>query len=305
MKVLVTGGAGFIGSHVAELLAGEGVETVVVDNFSSGRPEHVPAGVRHYQADIVSTRLRDIFAVEKPQSVIHQAAQVDVQKSLADPFTDAVQNLLGTLNVLTCCRDFGVHKFIYASSCAVYGETADTSISENHPARPFSFYGLAKYTGEQYVRLFHKMYGLPYVILRYANVYGPRQGIRGEGAVIPAFITRLLAGKRPVIYGSGAQTRDFVYAKDVARANLLALRLADSTAFNIGTNQKTSILALYRMITHALSSPLPPLYQPMKKGDLLFSCLQNEKAKALLGWQPHVGLEEGLEHTIRYYRQRK
>lgn len=305
MKVMVTGGAGFIGSHIVDVLVSMGIETIVVDNFSAGRLDHLPEGVKYYNADIVSIKIREMFAVEKPEMVIHQAAQVDVQKSVVDPFGDAMQNLLGTINVLTCCRDYGVKKIIYASSCAVYGETPDISITEAHPIQPSSFYGLSKYNGEQYVRLFQQMYGLPYTILRYANVYGPRQNSNGEGAVIPVFITKLLAGEPPVIYGEGVQTRDFVFVKDVARANILALERADNATVNIGTNRKTSINKLYQMIANALSSPLLPVHQPMKKGDLLFSCLQCDHATEVLAWQPGIGLEEGLGYTIRFYKERR
>jgi len=304
MKVIITGGAGFIGSHVTDVLISKGIEPVVIDNLSTGRPDHLPEGIRIYQADTVSLKMREIFAAEKPDAVIHLAAQIVVAKSLADPFGDAVQNVLGTINVLTCCRDYDVPKIIYASSSAVYGEIADGSIDETHPIRPTSFYGLSKYQGEQYVRMFHRMFGLRYTILRYANVYGPRQKSGGEGAVIPVFITKLLAGEPPVIYGSGEQTRDFVFVHDVARANWLALQRGDNTTVNIGTNIPTSIQHLYQMITHALSSLERPVYQSKKKGDLLFSCLRNEKAKHVLGWQPSVSLAEGLKQTIRYYQQR-
>ncbi|TQK73475.1 UDP-glucose 4-epimerase [Brevibacillus sp. AG162] len=305
MKVMVTGGAGFIGSHIVDFLVSMGIETIVVDNFSTGRLDHLPKVIQYYNADIVSQELKEIFAMEQPEKVIHQAAQVDVQKSVVNPYDDAVQNLLGTINVLTCCRDYGVQKIIFASSCAVYGETPDMAITEAHPIRPSSFYGLSKYNGEQYVRLYQDMYGLPYTILRYANVYGPRQNSGGEGAVIPIFITKLLAGVSPVIYGRGVQTRDFVFVKDVAHANYLALQGADNTTVNIGTNIKTSISELYKMVAHALSSPLLPVHQPMKKGDLLFSCLQCEKAKEVLAWQPSVSLEEGLAYTIGFYKERR
>ena len=234
MKVLVTGGAGFIGSHIVDMLIEDGHEVIIIDNLSTGKKEFINKKATFYLLDINSPQLEQIFSKEKPEYVIHQAAQVDVALSIQDPVCDADSNILGTIRLLECCKKFKIRKIIYASSCAVYGETNDCSIHENFIVQPLSFYGASRYTSELYIQLNHKFSGTPYTILRYANVYGPRQTPKGEGGVIAIFMQKALKGEQPVIFGDGEQTRDFVYVKDVASANLSALKNGTNEIINIG-----------------------------------------------------------------------
>ncbi|MEH7384981.1 NAD-dependent epimerase/dehydratase family protein [Bacillus sp. JJ1521] len=302
MKVLVTGGAGFIGSHIVDLLVELGYEVIVVDNLSSGNSTFLPPNITFYKADIQSSILNEIFMKEKPAYVIHQAAQVDVSRSILDPSEDAENNVLGTVRLLSCCIKHNVQKIIYASSCAVYGETDDCSITESFPIKPLSFYGLSKYTPEVYIKLFHDLYGLPYTILRYANIYGPRQSPKGEGGVVSIFLKKLISKEAPAIFGNGEQTRDFVYVKDVAMANMLSLHKGENEILNISRNEKTSINQLYHMITSiVVSNPPSPFYQAPRKGDILYSKLDNAKAKRILGWEPKYNLMKGLQESYEYY----
>jgi UDP-glucose 4-epimerase len=244
-----------------------------------------------------------IITDEKPACIIHLAAQIDVSKSILDPLGDAEQNIMASLRLLSLCRKYGVRKFIYSSSCAVYGETEDCGITEDFPIRPISIYGVSKYVPEMYIRLFHELFGLSYTILRYANVYGPRQTPKGEGGVVPIFAQTLLHGKTTSIYGDGEQTRDFVYVKDVARANVLALHHGDQMTLNIGTNTKTSINELYGLISSLLSVNEKPVYLPGKKEDIRYSRLDHSNAEKWLGWKPVFPLLQGLTETLSYNAQ--
>ncbi|RLL46920.1 NAD-dependent epimerase/dehydratase family protein [Oceanobacillus piezotolerans] len=305
MKILITGAAGFIGSHIVdELLTDNNYKLVVVDNLSTGN-NNIPTNTTFYHADITNHQeVENIFKKELPDFVIHQAGQVDVTTSILNPLHDASINILGTISLLTNSQKYSVNKFIYASSCAVYGETKNTNILEDTKASPLSFYGISKYTPEQYIALYNKIYGLPYTILRYANVYGPRQTIKAEGGVVAIFIDHLLNGKSPQIFGDGMQTRDFVYVKDVAKANHLALFKGGNQVINIGSNNQISINTLYSMICDLTSSSNSPIYKPKRDGDIRYSQLDNTKAKQMLGWNPEYTLEEGLKETIKYYKSR-
>ena len=300
MKVLVTGGAGFIGSHIVELLLGEGYEVVVIDNFLTGRKEYVPPTIKLYKMNITSPQIEKIFAKERPDFVMHLAAQIDVTKSIQNPVKDAEHNILGTIRILQCCQKFKVRKIVFSSSCAVYGETADSSITESFPIQPLSFYGLSKYMSEMYIQFFQSFYGVAFTILRYANVYGPRQAATGEGGVIATFLRKIIDGETPVIYGSGEQTRDFVYVKDVARANLLSLQAGHNEIVNIGTNQKTSINQLVHLMGQLQAVDISPVYQAQREGDIQNSLLNNARAIDILGWQPHFDLRAGLVQTGEY-----
>lgn len=301
MKVIVTGGAGFVGSHIVDILVKEGIETAIIDNLSTGNKNHVPTNISFYKLDLTADSIDDVFKREKPEMVIHQAAQVDVTKSIKQPSVDALTNILGTIRLLDACKKYMVKKFVYASSCAVYGETGDVPIEETLPVKPISFYGMSKYTPEVYLRLFHEQYGLSYTILRYANVYGPRQTPKGEGGVVSIFLDKLRQREPLTIFGDGQQTRDFVYVKDVAEANLLALLKGNNETVNIGTNTKTSINELYRLFNN-ITGPLPsPKYLPSRNGDILYSRLDNRKAYEALGWWPKTTLEQGLMETYQYF----
>lgn len=304
-KVLVTGGAGFIGSHIVKLLLNKGYEVVVVDNLTTGQFENISSfNVPFYKTDIVSSELKDIFSKEKPNYVIHHAAQVDVTKSINLPTYDAETNIIGTINLLSCCCQYDVDKIIYASSCAVYGYTGDSPITEDFPIQPISFYGISKSVPEMYIRQFHDFYGLKYTIFRYANVYGPRQTSKGEGGVISIFTTKALKREQPIIYGNGEQTRDFIYVEDIAKANALALDKGDNEIFNIGTNQKTSINELYNKVNVLRPFAHSAKYSSPREGDILHSRLSYVKAKKILGWKPSVSLERGIQETLKYYEQK-
>ncbi|HCD08834.1 MAG TPA: UDP-glucose 4-epimerase [Thermoanaerobacter sp.] len=302
MKVLVTGGAGFIGSHVVDLLIENGYEVIIVDNFSTGKEEFINKKAIFYKKDITDENLCEIFKKEKPDYVIHQAAQIEVQKSIDNPVFDAKVNILGTVYLLECCRKSGVKKVIYASSAAVYGNPEYLPIDEKHKVNPISYYGISKHTPEHYFEVYRQLYGLKYTILRYANVYGIRQDPKGEGGVISIFIDKMLKGERPIIFGDGNQTRDFVYVKDVAKANLLALERGDNEVVNISTNKPTSINELVEIMNKIMNTSLKPIYAEPRKGDIIHSYLDNKKALDVLGWKPEYSLEEGLRETIEYYR---
>jgi len=302
MKVLVTGGAGFIGSHIADTLLQAGADVAVIDNLSTGRLENLPAGVTLYREDIRAAACEEIFAKEKPEYVIHQAAQANVGKSLADPAEDASVNVAGTINLLENCRRSGIRKIVYASSAAVYGDPERLPLTEDAACRPLSPYGVSKLTAEYYLAVYAANYGLRYTALRYANIYGPRQAREGEGGVITIFIDDLLAGRNLTVYGDGEQTRDFVYVGDVAAANFLALTRGDNGIFNIGSGGSIALNRLADELSKASGITPKIERQAPRPGDIRHSCLANGKAAAELGWQPRTGLAAGLRLTVASFR---
>ncbi len=301
VTVLVTGGAGFIASHIIDKLIAQGYRVVCIDNLSSGRIENINSQAVFYNIDVCDRGIGQIIEDEKPKVVIHHAAQVDVQQSLSKPLDDANTNIIGSLNVFENCLIHGVKKVIYASSAAVYGEPKHLGIDEDHPVNPQSCYGLSKYTPEYYLKIFAEVHKLKYTVLRYANVYGPRQGEKGEGGVISKFFLDMLKGKSPVIYGDGNQTRDFIYVMDVVNANLNAINQADGEILNIGTNQEISINELYLMMSKILDYSVKPIFAKKRDGDIRNSYLDNSKAQRLLTWRSQFSLEEGLKETYNYY----
>ncbi|TDX59277.1 NAD-dependent epimerase/dehydratase family protein [Orenia marismortui] len=299
--VLVTGGAGFIGSHIVDKLIARGDKVIIVDNLSTGRLEYLNPLAKFYKLDIRED-LSEIFKKYNIDYVIHQAAQIDVQQSIKDPSFDGDVNIIGTTNLLEHCCKYNIKKIIYASTAAVYGQPKYLGVDEEHPINPISYYGISKHTPEHYIKVFSQLYGLNYTILRYSNVYGIRQGFTSEGGVISIFIDKFLSGERPIIYGDGKQTRDFIYVDDIVRANIIALEKGDNEAINISCNHQTSLNQLIMMMKSILAVDLNPIYKSAKLGDIKYNYLSNKKAKEVLGWTPNYGLSEGLEEIFAYYQ---
>ena len=296
MRVLVTGGAGFIGSHIVDLLIGEGHQVTVVDDLSTGRLENIHPDATFVKMDIASPALGTFFDFD---AVVHQAAQPGVPRSLADPLFDAKVNIVGTVALLELCRQRNVRRFVFASSAAVYGTPEQLPIPEDAPKSPLSPYGLAKLSAERYTLLYHQLYGLETVALRYGNVYGPRQDACGEAGVVSIFINDVLQGKQPEIHGDGLQTRDFVYVADIARANLLALAPETPTGvFNVGSGVATHIVDLFDMINNGR---MLQVFGPARSGDIRDSVLDVTAIHHALNWSAAVHLAEGLAKTWEYF----
>lgn len=298
MKVLVTGGAGFIGSHITDLLIEQGHDVVVIDNLITGRKENVNKKARFYRVDILEPHLSEIFNDEKPDCVIHQAAQANAQKSVTHADFDGTVNIIGTLKVLENCRNNNTQKVIYASSAAVYGDPSEIPTSEQSPVKPISSYGVSKHTPEHYLEVYSRLYGIKYMALRYANVYGLRQNSGGEGGVVSIFLDKLKKSEQAYIFGDGKQTRDFVYVKDVAEANIRAMNHTVNDIVNISTGVSTEIIELYNCLAKLSNSQIKPINLQPKKGDIRHSCLDNSKAKGLLDWEPSYSLQKGLEDML-------
>ncbi len=312
LHILVTGGGGFIGSHVVDAYLRAGHRVTVVDNLSTGRMANLNARAEFFKTDIRSATLDAIFQQDRFDAINHHAAHIDLRRSVIHPWHDAEVNILGTLNLLECARRYGVKRVIFASTGgAIYGEQVIYPASESHPAQPQSPYGVAKLAIEHYLHYYHAVHNLRSVVLRYANVYGPRQDPYGEAGVVAIFIERLLKGDRPVINGDGEQTRDFVFAEDVERANLLAIDYLKNDAgglgplvMNIGTGQERSVNELFSLLATFLSSAPEPIYAPQKPGEQRRSAIDPSYAKRILGWEPLVPLEEGLRETWDWFKER-
>ncbi|GEN53831.1 NAD-dependent epimerase/dehydratase family protein [Halobacillus faecis] len=300
MKVLVTGGAGFIGSHIIDALVAEGCETLVADDLSSGKKEFLNPEAKLYSISVLDHNLESVFEKERPDAVIHLAAQIDVQKSMIQSMEDAQVNILGTLKILEYCKEYNC-KLIYSSSAAIYGTPLYLPLDECHPVKPTSNYGISKYTPELYISLYAKLYNLNFTILRYANVYGMRQGAGGEGGVVSIFIKKMLNNDPPIIYGSGEQTRDFIYVEDVVAANLSALKKNCNGVFNISSNKEITINSLVDEINSLMNTKLSPIHKEFRSGDITRSCLDNQLAIKKLGWKPKFSLREGLKKTIESF----
>ena len=305
MNILVTGGAGFIGSHVVDALVGDGNRVVVVDNLSSGRHENINRGAVFHKADITEERIDGIFADERPEMVVHLAAQINVRASVDDPVKDAGINVMGSLNLLQCSVRHDVRRFVFASSGgAVYGEQGVFPAPETHPTRPMSPYGITKRTVEHYLSFYNDVHGLSYAALRYSNVYGPRQDPYGEAGVVAIFTVKMLAGQTPVINGDGLQTRDYVYVGDVVRANLLALKSGFNGCLNVGTGLETSVAELYGVIARETGYEGGKMHGPKKAGEQMRSVVDNRLIRAELGWAPETPLDEGLRRTVEHFRKK-
>ena len=306
MKILVTGGAGFIGSHLLQLLQGQqGVEVVVYDNLSSGRREHVPKGIRLVEGDVRDAEgLANLFASEGFDSVVHLAAQTMVPYSLSHPEEDCQINLLGLINILECCRKYAVKHIVFSSSAAVYGDNLNIPLHEEEKPMPTSAYGITKMASEHYLRMYHDLYGLNTTVLRFANVYGERQGAGGEGGVVSIFCKLLAAGQGVTVFGNGEQTRDFVYAGDVAEALWRGSQLEGHHVINISTQKETSVNQLLAAFKQAVGREFPVQYAPIREGDIFRSVLANGRCVELLGFCPAMNLQEGVARTYADYLQK-
>lgn len=303
MRVLVTGGAGFIGSHVVDELLRAGHHVTVLDDLSTGKRANVPQGVRLLQADIRSSEAREAIVAGGYDAIVHHAAQIDVRHSVARPDHDADVNVLGLLNLLEAAVRAHVRRFVFASSGgACYGEQETYPADEGHPLRPVSPYGVSKAASELYLGYYFREKKLPYVALRYSNVYGPRQDPQGEAGVVAIFTDRCLAGQPCIIYGDGKQTRDYVYVGDVARANVLALETDFIGAVNIGTGVETDVLQLHATVARAAGSAIPPRFAPARPGEQRRSSIDPALARRMLGWKPEVALQEGIARTVEHFR---
>ncbi|MDP2936822.1 MAG: NAD-dependent epimerase/dehydratase family protein [Dehalococcoidia bacterium] len=306
MKVLVTGGAGFIGSHVVDGLIKGGHKVVVVDNLSTGFLDNIHPDASFYQIDIRDPGLAGVFEKEKPDIVNHHAAQISVRVSLQDPPQDAQINVLGSLNVIECCKNYGVKKVIYISTGgAVYGEPKYLPCDENHPIDPLCPYGVTKHTVEHYLFLYNRLFGLKYTVLRYPNVYGPRQDPYGEAGVVAIFTRQMLKDQQAVINGTGDQERDFVYVADVVRANILAMKNGACGIFNVGWGRGASVNQIFQTLASITGYTRKPVHQEAIPGEVFKICLDATKARKELGWIPQTDLEDGMRYTVEYFKAKQ
>jgi UDP-glucose 4-epimerase len=308
MNVLVTGGAGFIGSHLVDRLIQEGHRVAVVDDLSHGRRENLNPEADFHEISVVDPGLADVFEKVRPDAVNHHAAQISVSASVEDPIHDARTNVLGSLNLIRCALRFGVRHLVFASTGgALYGDPEYLPCDEEHPIAPLSPYGVAKLAVEKYLYAYHLTHGLTFTCLRYSNVFGPRQDPNGEAGVVAIFCLRMLEGREVEIYGDGTQTRDFVYVGDVVEANLLAHRRHSDVSgltVNIGTGEETSVNDVFRTLADAAGYDREPVHREKRPGEVYRIALSAEKARTTLRWRPRTDFRDGLEETFEWFRNR-
>jgi UDP-glucose 4-epimerase len=304
VKILVTGGAGFIGSHIADAYVREGHDVVVIDDLSSGTRQNVNPNAKFIQLDIRDKGVEELFQSERFEVVNHHAAQMDVRRSVADPQFDASVNVLGGLNILENARRHNVRKVVFSSTGgAIYGEQDYFPADEQHPLRPLSPYGITKLCTEKYLFYYKEVHGIDHVILRYANIYGPRQNPHGEAGVVAIFASRLLHDEQPVINGDGKQTRDYTFVADVVKANVAALSYKGSNIFNVGTGKEHDVNFLFKVLREHLNNVCPEKHGPAKLGEQMRSVISFAKIHQELGWSPTVSLEDGLRLTAEYFKK--
>ncbi len=305
MKILVTGGAGFIASHVSEGYLRAGHSVAIVDDLSTGKLQNVPQGARFYQCDITDQHaVERIVAEERPEIINHHAAQMDVRRSVREPLFDAKVNILGALGLLEIAVKHKIRKFLYASTGgASYGEVHTVPVDEGHPVAPICHYGVSKLTLERYLFLYRHLYGLNYTVMRYPNVYGPRQNPRGEAGVVAIFALQMLRSEQPTIFGDGSKTRDYVFVEDIVKANVAFLEKGDGEIVNLGTGEPTSDYRIFELVRGATNYQGAPRYAPNRPGEVAQIALDARKARAISGWAVGVPLEEGITRTVDSIRQ--
>lgn len=306
MKILVTGGAGFIGSHITDALIHRGHDVHVIDDLSGGRQEQVNPKATFHQLDIRDKSISELWKTHQYEVMYHLAAQMDVRKSVADPRFDADINIGGLLNLMESGRNQGLKKVVFSSTGgAIYGEPERVPQDESHTLQPLSPYGITKLCSEKYLHFYKESYGIEYVALRYGNVYGPRQNPHGEAGVVAIFCERMLDSKQPTIYGDGLQTRDYVFVTDVVAANLKALEFNGSDIFNVGTGVETNVVELFRTLRDAIAPAMVEQHAAGKPGEQKRSVLDNTKSKSVLGWAPQVEVSHGLRLVAEWFQERR
>ncbi len=306
MNVLVTGGAGFIGSHIVDRLIDEGHNVVIIDNMVTGQADLINPQATFYQEDICNAfRVEEIVKMHEIEVISHQAAQLDVRKSVEDPAFDAEVNIIGTINIFEAARKHGVKKVVFASSGgAIYGDTDQMPTPEGHPEQPISPYGVAKLVMEKYAHFYHVQYGLEYTAMRYANVYGPRQNAHGEAGVVAIFTDRMLAGQQCYVNGDGENTRDFVYVDDVVSANMAALTGDLVGPYNVATEKQTSVNQVFDTINAISGANQERVHREGKAGEQRHSCLSVAKLKQDADWSPTIDIQEGMKRTVEYFKSK-
>lgn len=301
-KILVTGGAGFIGSHIVDELIKKKAKVIIIDNLSTGRKENINKRAKFYKGDIRDLNfIKRVIEKEKPEIIYHQAAIAEVIKSVKNPIPTLETNVLGTVNLLLVGGENGIKKFIFASSGgAIYGKVDKIPVDEKNPTNPLSPYGLSKLLAEECIKFYAKNFNFQYLILRYPNVYGPRQNPKGEAGVVAIFTGLIKEGKRPIIFGDGTKTRDYVYVDDIVRANILGLSYSKNEILNLGWGRETSDYKIFEIIAKNLNFKEQPIYAPFRQGEVYRIALNSNRAKKVLNWQPKISLEEGIKKTIKF-----
>lgn len=305
MKILVTGGAGFIASHVAEGYLRAGHEVVIADDLSTGKRENLPAAAKFLACDITdSTRTEEVLARERPEIVNHHAAQMDVRRSVREPLFDARVNILGALGLLELAVKYKVRKFLYASTGgASYGQVSTLPVDEGHTTAPICHYGVSKLTLERYLFLYRNLYGLDYTVMRYPNVYGPRQNPAGEAGVVAIFALQMLRRERPTIFGDGSKSRDYIFVDDIVKANLSLLEKGGGEILNLGRGEPVSDYRIFQLVSAATAYLGEPKYAPVRPGEVAHIALDARRAHRVAGWAPEVGLEDGIARTVHFIQQ--
>lgn len=305
MKILVTGGAGFIASHVSEGYLRAGHSVAIVDDLSTGKRENIPSAAKFFEHDITDfAGMEQIIAEERPEIINHHAAQMDVRRSVREPLFDARVNIVGALGLLELAVKYKLRKFLYASTGgASYGEVETVPVDESHPTRPICHYGVSKLTLERYLFLYKYLYGLNYTVMRYPNVFGPRQNPHGEAGVTAIFALQMLRGEQPTIFGDGSKTRDYVFIDDIVRANVALLANGDGETLNLGSGQPTSDYQIFDLVRSATQYRGDPRFAPVRPGEVAHIALDARHARAVLGWAPQISIQEGISRTVESIRQ--